>query len=32
VLCYLDLETRRSDGGELVPAVVDYKVKTTPLT
>jgi hypothetical protein len=32
VLCYLDLETRRPDAGELVPAVVDYKVKTTPLT
>jgi hypothetical protein len=32
VLCYLDLETRRSGAGELVPAVVDYKVKTTPLT
>jgi hypothetical protein len=32
VLCYLDLETRRSDAGELVPAVVDYKVKTKPLT
>ena len=32
VLCYLDLETRRADAGEVVPAVVDYKVKTTPLT
>jgi hypothetical protein len=32
VLCYLDLETRRTDDGETVPAVVDYKVKTTPLT
>ena len=32
VLCYLDLETRRPDAGALVPAVVDYKVKTTPLT
>jgi hypothetical protein len=32
VLCYLDLETRRSDAGELVPVVVDYKVKTTPLS
>jgi PD-(D/E)XK nuclease superfamily len=32
VLCYLDLETRRPDAGEIVPAVVDYKVKTTPLT
>ena len=34
VVCYLDLETRRpdADAGALVPAVVDYKVKTTPLT
>ena len=32
VLCYLDLETRRPDAGELLPAVVDYKVKTTPLS
>jgi PD-(D/E)XK nuclease superfamily len=32
VVCYLDLETRRSDAGDTVPAVVDYKVKTTPLT
>jgi len=32
VLCYLDLETRRPDAAALVPAVVDYKVKTTPLT
>jgi hypothetical protein len=32
VLCYLDLETRRSDVSEVVPAVVDYKVKNTPLT
>ena len=32
VLCYLDLETRRPDTGALVPAVVDYKVKTTPLS
>jgi hypothetical protein len=32
VLCYLDLETLRSDNGESVPTVVDYKVKTTPLT
>lgn len=32
VLCYLDLETRRPDAGEVVPAVVDYKVKTTPLS
>ena len=34
VLCYLDLETRRADAdaGALLPAVVDYKVKTTPLS
>ena len=32
VLCYLDLETRRADAGALLPAVIDYKVKTTPLT
>jgi PD-(D/E)XK nuclease superfamily len=32
VVCYLDLETRRRDAGALLPAVVDYKVKTTPLT
>jgi len=32
VLCYLDLETRRPDGDALRPTVVDYKVKTTPLT
>ena len=32
VLCYLDLETVRPDHGEQVAAVVDYKVKTTPLT
>ena len=32
MLCYLDLETRRPDAGALLPAVVDYKVKTTPLT
>ena len=32
VLCYLDLETRRPEGGASLPAVVDYKVKTTPLT
>ena len=32
VLCYLDLETRRQDAGALVPTVVDYKVKTSPLT
>ena len=30
--CYLDLETVRPDHGEQVPAVVDYKVKSTPLT
>jgi PD-(D/E)XK nuclease superfamily len=32
VLCYLDLETRRPDAGALLPTVVDYKVKRTPLT
>jgi hypothetical protein len=32
VLCYLGLETLRPDGDGRVPAVVDYKVKTTPLT
>ena len=32
VLCYLDLETRRPDGDALLPTVVDYKVKTTPVT
>jgi hypothetical protein len=32
VLCYLDLETRRPDAGALLPAVVDYKVKSTPLS
>ena len=33
VLCYLDLETVRPDAdGDEVPLVVDYKVKTTPLT
>ena len=32
VLCYLDLETRRPDAGALLPTVVDYKVKSTPLT
>jgi hypothetical protein len=32
VLCYLDLETRRADAGAVAPAVVDYKVKTTPLS
>ncbi len=32
VLCYLDLETLRPDGGRRVPTVVDYKVKNTPLT
>jgi hypothetical protein len=31
-VCYLDLETRRADAGARLPAVVDYKVKTTPLT
>jgi hypothetical protein len=32
VLCYLDLETLRPDNAQTVPTVVDYKVKTTPLT
>jgi hypothetical protein len=32
VLCYLDLETLRPDGEARVPTVVDYKVKSTPLT
>jgi hypothetical protein len=32
VLCYPDLETRRPDCGGLLPAVVDYKVKSTPLS
>jgi hypothetical protein len=32
VLCYLDLETIRPEGEGRVPAIVDYKVKTTPLT
>ena len=32
VQCYLDLEALRPDHGEEVPAVVDYKVKSTPLT
>jgi hypothetical protein len=32
VQCYLDLETLRPDASEHVPTVVDYKVKTTPLT
>ena len=32
VLGYLDLETRRPDDCEMLPAVVDYKVKTTPLS
>ena len=32
VQCHLDLETLREDGGQLVPTVVDYKVKSTPLT
>jgi hypothetical protein len=30
--CDPHLETRPPDGDELVPTVVDYKVKTTPLT
>jgi hypothetical protein len=32
VLCYLDLETLQSGGDADRPVVVDYKVKTTPLT
>ena len=32
VQSYLDLETLRRDHGETIPAVVDYKVKSTPLT
>ena len=32
VQCYLDLEARRPNHVEGVPAVVDYKVKSTPLT
>jgi hypothetical protein len=32
VLCYLDLETTRPNGDARVPAIVDYKVKATPLT
>jgi hypothetical protein len=32
VVCYLDLETLRPDADGLLPAVVDYKVKTTPLS
>jgi PD-(D/E)XK nuclease superfamily len=32
VQCYLDLETRRADHGEQVAGVVDYKVKSTPVT
>jgi hypothetical protein len=32
VLCYFDLETFHDDGTEQRPTVVDYKVKTTPLT
>jgi hypothetical protein len=32
VLCFLDLETVRTEHGARVPAVVDYKVKSTPLT
>src|SRR4051794_5066267 len=32
VQCHLDLETLRDDGDQTVPAVVDYKVKSNPLT
>ena len=32
MLCYLDLETVQHDVGEEKPVVVDYKVKSTPLT
>jgi hypothetical protein len=32
VQCHLDLETLREDDGQPVPTVVDYKVKSTPLT
>ena len=32
VQCHLDLETLREDGEQPVPTVVDYKVKSTPLT
>jgi hypothetical protein len=32
VQCYLDLETLRPEHGEQLAAVVDYKVKSTPLT
>jgi hypothetical protein len=32
VQCFLDLESIRTDGEHPVAAVVDYKVKTTPLT
>jgi hypothetical protein len=32
VQCFLDLETVRTGGEHPVPAVVDYKVKSTPLT
>ncbi|MGZ4224408.1 MAG: hypothetical protein ACXVHB_26145 [Solirubrobacteraceae bacterium] len=32
VQSYLDLEALRPDHGEKIPAVVDYKVKSTPLT
>ena len=32
VQCFLDLETIRSSGEHPLPAVVDYKVKSTPLT
>lgn len=33
IVCYLDLETtREQESGEAVRAVVDYKVKTSPIT
>ncbi len=32
VQCYLDLETVRPEHGETSAAIVDYKVKSTPLT
>ena len=33
IQCYLDLETERPDEhGESAPAVIDYKVKSTPIT
>ena len=32
VLCYLDLETLKSGGGEPAPTVVDLKVKSTPIS